>query len=63
MNLKNRSKTQQKKISGNLEITMQEIKSLKNEVSELKKSTEFTQSDLEERVNNVEENMCKVKKT
>ena len=63
MNLKNRSKTQQKKISGNLEITMQEIKSLKNEVSELKKSSEFTQSDLEERVNNVEENMCKVKKT
>ena len=63
MNLKNRSKTQQKKISGNLEITVQEIKSLKNEVSELKKSTEFTQSDLEERVNNVEENMCKVKKT
>ena len=42
---------------------MQEIKSLKNEASELKKSTEFTQSDLEERVNNVEENMCKVKKT
>ena len=48
-------------ISGNLEITMQEIKSLKNEVNELKKSMEFTQIDLEERVNNVEENMCKVK--
>ena len=42
-------------ISGNLEITMQEIKSLKNEVNELKKSMEFTQTDLEERVNNVEE--------
>ena len=40
---------------------MQEIKSLKNEVNELKKSTEFAQNDLEERVNNVEENMCKVK--
>ena len=40
---------------------MQEIKSLKNEVNELKKSTEFVQSDLEERVNNVEEHMCKVK--
>ena len=40
---------------------MQEIKSLKNEVNELKKSTEFTQNDLEERVNKVEENMCKVK--
>ena len=40
---------------------MQEIKSLKNEVNELKKSTEFVQDDLEERVNNVEEHMCKVK--
>ena len=48
-------------ISGNLEITMQEIKSLKNEVNELKKSMEFTQNDLEERVNNAEENICKVK--
>ena len=48
-------------IHGNLGITMQEIKSLKNEVNELKKSREFTQNDLEERVNNVEENMCKVK--
>ena len=48
-------------ISGNLEITMQEIKSLKHEVNELKKSMEFTHNDLEERVNNVEENMCKVK--
>ena len=50
-------------ISGNLEITMQEIKSFENEINELKKSMEFTQNDLEERVNNVEENMCKVKKT
>ena len=48
-------------ISGNLEITMQDIKSFKNEVNELKKSMEFTQNDLEERVNNTEENMCKVK--
>ena len=40
---------------------MQEIKSLKNEVNDLKKSMEFTHHDLEERVNNVEENMCKVK--
>ena len=47
-------------ISGNLEITMQEINSLKNEVNELKKSMEFAQNDLEETVNNVEENMCKV---
>ena len=48
--------------SGNhLEMTMQEIKSSKNEVNELQKSMEFTQNDLEERVNNVEEKMCKVK--
>ena len=50
-------------ISGNLEITMQETKRLKNEVNKLKKSMEFTQNDQEERVNNLEENMCKVKKT
>ena len=48
-------------ISGNLEITMEEIKSLKNEVNELKKSMEFPQNDLEERLNNVEENMRKLK--
>ena len=42
-------------MSGNLEITMQEIKSLKNDLNKLKKSTEFTQNDLEERVNNIEE--------
>ena len=48
-------------ISGNLAITMQEIKSLKYEVNELKKSMEFTQNDLGERVNNVEEIMCKLK--
>ena len=45
-------------ISGNLAITMQEIKSLKNEVKELEKSMEFTQNDQGERVNTVEENMC-----
>ena len=48
-------------ISGNHEITMQEIKSFKNEVNELKKRMEFTQNGLEERANNVEENICKVK--
>ena len=48
-------------ISGNLAVTMQEIKSLKYEVNELKKSMEFTQNDLGERVNNVEENMCQLK--
>ena len=40
---------------------MQEIKSWKNEVNELKKSLECTQNDLEGRVNNLEGNMCKVK--
>ena len=48
-------------ISGNLEITMRETKSLKNEVNKLKKSMEFTQNDQEETVNNVVENMYKVK--
>ena len=48
-------------ITGNFEITMQEIKSLKNKVNELKKTMELTQNDLEERVNNVEENECQVK--
>ena len=42
-------------MSGNLETTMQEIKSLKNDLNKLKKSMEFTQNDLEERVNNIEE--------
>ena len=42
-------------------MTMQEIMCLKNEVNELRKSMEFTQNNLVERVNNVEENMCKVK--
>ena len=51
-----------KKISGNLEITMQEIESLKNEVKELKECMEFTQNDLEERVKKCRENMCKLKK-
>ena len=40
---------------------MQEIKSLKNEVDELKKSMKFTQNDLEKRVTNVVVNICKVK--
>ena len=36
---------------------MQEVKSLKNEVNELKKSMEVNQNGLKERVNDVEENM------
>ena len=48
-------------IRSNLEITMQIIKSLKNEVNELKRIMEFMLHDLEERLNNVEKNMCKVR--
>lgn len=40
---------------------MQETKSLKNEVTELKRSMVFTQNNLEEKVNNAEKNMCKVR--
>ena len=58
---KKQEKNLAKIISGNLEMTMQEIMCLKNEVNELRKSMEFTQNNLAERVNNVEENMCKVK--
>ena len=50
-NLKNQEQNLAKIISGYLEITMHEIKSLKNEVNELKRSMEFTQNDLEEKVN------------
>ena len=50
-----------KTISANLEITIPEIKSLKSEVNELKKGLVFTLNGLKERVNNAEENMCKVK--
>ena len=57
---KKQEKKKKKMIRGNLEITMQKIKNLKNGVNELKKSMEFTQNDLEERRNNVEENMCKI---
>ena len=37
-------------ISSNFMLTMTEIKSLKQEVNDLKKSLEFTQNDLEEKV-------------
>ena len=37
-------------ISRNFTLTMTEIKSLKQEVNDLKKSLEFTQNDLEEKV-------------
>ena len=48
-------KTQQKNllnlISGNLEITMKEIKSIKTEMTDLKKSIELTESVLEQYMN------------
>ena len=39
-------------ISGNFKLTMQEIHSLKNEVNDLRKSLEFTQNNLEGKVDN-----------
>ena len=43
-----------KLISGNFEITMKEIKNIKCEVNELKKSIEFTEEVLEEKVQNMQ---------
>ena len=43
-----------KLISGNLEITMKENKNIKSQVSELKKSIEFTEDVLEEIVQNMQ---------
>ena len=43
-----------KLISGNLEITMKENKNIKSQVSELKKSIEFTEEVLEEIVQNMQ---------
>ena len=42
-------------ISGNLEITMKEIKSIKTEMNDLKKSIEFTKNVLEEKVQKCQE--------
>ena len=36
-------------ISGNLEITMKEIKSIKTDMNDFKKSIEFTENGLEEK--------------
>ena len=44
-------------ISGNFKLTMQEIHGWKNEVNDLRKSLEFTQNNLEEKVDNVEKRM------
>ena len=43
-----------KLISGNFEITIKEIKNSKSEVNELKKSIEFTEDVLEEKVQNMQ---------
>ena len=47
-------------ISGNFKLTMQEIRRLENEVKDLRKSLEFTQSNLEEKVDYVEKSMEKL---
>ena len=41
-------------ISGNYEITMNEIKNVKLEISELKSSLDFTEDVLEKKVENLE---------
>ena len=47
-------------ISGNFKLTMQEIHRLENEVKDLRKSLEFTQSNLEEKADYVEKRMEKL---
>ena len=44
-------------ISGNFEITTNEIKNLKHEISELKSSLDFMEGVLEKKVEKLEENM------
>ena len=44
-------------ISGNFKINMNEIKNLKQEISELKSSLDFTENILEKKVEKLEENM------
>ena len=44
-------------LSGNFEITMNEIKNLKQEISELKSSLDFTEKVLRKKVEKLEENM------
>ena len=42
-------------MSGNLEVTMNEIKSIKTEMNDLKKSIELTENVLEEKVQKCQE--------
>ena len=44
-------------ISGNFKMTMQEIHALKNEISDLRKSLNFTQNNLQQKVVNVEKSV------
>ena len=44
-------------ISGNLEITMNEIKNLKQKISEVKGTLDFTEDVLQKKVEKLEENM------
>ena len=46
-----------KSISNNFTLTMKEIKSLKQEVNDLKESIEITQNDLGKKVADVEKNL------
>ena len=45
-------------IENNLVITKHEIRKLREEINNLKKSTEFTENVLEEKVAKVEQNVC-----
>ena len=47
-------------IGGNFRLTMQEIHGMINEINDLRKSLEFTQNSLEEKVGNVAERMEKL---
>ena len=43
-------------INGNFKLTMQVMHGLKNEINDLRKSLEFTQNNLEEKVDDAEKN-------
>ena len=47
-------------IENNLVITKQEIGKLREEINDLKKSVEFTENVLEEKVGKIEQNVCEL---
>ena len=49
-------------ISGNFEISKQQIAELKKEINELKQSIEYTENVLEDKVARVEENLGHIEK-